>query len=57
MHPDLLRALAKARHGDLLTPRQNPGTQSPTRCPSTAVRSFPSTAWLTFHLGRLTTHW
>jgi hypothetical protein len=25
MHPDLLRALAKARHEDLLTKRQNPG--------------------------------
>jgi hypothetical protein len=25
MHPELLRALAKARHEDLLTKRQNPG--------------------------------
>jgi hypothetical protein len=28
MHPELLRALAKARHEDLLTKRQNPGHPS-----------------------------
>jgi hypothetical protein len=45
MHPELLRALAKARHEDLLTRRQNPGHPRAQR-DAESLRFAGSRQWL-----------